>query len=126
MANERRLIDADEERAATSLRKGTALREKGDRDMQISRKTIDEFNNACSDFADAVGRMAVECFKALVECFVDLGISDLADCVPTIEPYHKALAEHPEWVHRANYSKKKRIRKKYHDRIMREYGERRK
>ena len=36
--------------------------------------------------------------------------------------YSKAQNEHPEWVKRANRSKKKRIRKKYHDRIMREYG----
>lgn len=35
--------------------------------------------------------------------------------------YIQAQKEHPEWVHKANYSKKKRIRKKYHDRIMRQY-----
>ena len=35
--------------------------------------------------------------------------------------YTEIKKEHPEWVHRATYSKKKRIRKKYHDRIMRQY-----
>ena len=35
--------------------------------------------------------------------------------------YSKAEREHPEWIHKAQYSKKRRIRKKYHDRIMREY-----
>lgn len=35
--------------------------------------------------------------------------------------YTKAQHEHPEWVHKAEYSKKRRVRKKYHDRIMREY-----
>lgn len=38
------------------------------------------------------------------------------------EAYRQARLEHPEWVHKAQYCKKKRIRKKYHDRIMREYG----
>lgn len=93
--------------------------------MQISQKAIDNFKSASSDFVDAVMRMAAAMFKAIADCFADLGISVLADCVPMIEPYQKAMAEHPEWVHRANYSKKKRIRKKYHDRIMREYGKRR-
>ena len=35
--------------------------------------------------------------------------------------YTKAKKEHPEWVHKANYSKKKRTRKKYHDKIMQQY-----
>lgn len=36
--------------------------------------------------------------------------------------YNAAEIEHPEWVHMAAHAKRKRIRKKYHDRIMREYG----
>ena len=38
------------------------------------------------------------------------------------QAYRQARQEHPEWVHRVQYSKRKRIRKKYHDRIMRKYG----
>lgn len=38
------------------------------------------------------------------------------------QAYRQARQEHPEWVHKVQYCKKKRIRKKYHDRIMREYG----
>ena len=40
--------------------------------------------------------------------------------IPAI--YKVAEKEHADWVHRANFSKKKRIRKKYHDRIIRKYG----
>lgn len=39
----------------------------------------------------------------------------------TAAAYIEAKREHPEWVHKANYSKKKRTRKKYHDKIMRQY-----
>lgn len=42
--------------------------------------------------------------------------------VSEVAAYNAAAAEHPDWLHRANHAKKKRIRKKYHDRIMREYG----
>ena len=49
---------------------------------------------------------------------IDLGPLNLMN-----QAYRQARQEHPEWVHRAQYSKRKRIRKKYHDRIMREYGE---
>ena len=38
--------------------------------------------------------------------------------------YAMASQERPEWVHKVNYSKKKRTRKKYHDRIVRTYGSR--
>lgn len=36
--------------------------------------------------------------------------------------YKAAEIERPKWVHMAGHAKLKRIRKKYHDRIMREYG----
>jgi hypothetical protein len=41
-----------------------------------------------------------------------------------LEAYVIASQERPAWVHKANYSKKKRTRKKYHDRIVRTYGRR--
>lgn len=93
--------------------------------MRISQKAIDDLNHALSDFADAIGRSAAAMAVCISDIFADLDFSVLADGVSVIKPYQKAMAEHPEWVHRANYSKKKRIRKKYHDRIMRKYGERR-
>lgn len=63
------------------------------------------------------------------EAFVDWGIAAVKTFVETLDietivkaaAYTKAEKEHPEWVHKAIYSKKKRIRKKYHDRIMRQY-----
>lgn len=56
--------------------------------------------------------------------FFDSFANWLGSIVPAVDllAYYKAQKEHPEWVKRANRSKKKRIRKKYHDRIMREYG----
>lgn len=44
-----------------------------------------------------------------------------ADSIVMAAAYAQAKKKHPEWVHRAEYSKKKRIRKKYHDRIMKAY-----
>lgn len=63
------------------------------------------------------------------EAFVDWGIAAVKTFVETLDietivkaaAYTKAEKEHPEWVHKAIYCKKKRIRKKYHDRIMRQY-----
>ena len=37
-----------------------------------------------------------------------------------VSAYIQAKKEHPDWVHKAEFSKKKRIRKKYQDRIMRQ------
>lgn len=41
-------------------------------------------------------------------------------CNEIVSAYTKAKKEHPDWVHKAKFSKKKRIRKKYIDRIMRQ------
>ena len=49
-------------------------------------------------------------------------ISELVESPAKVTAYVKAKEEHPEWLHKAVFAKKKRIRKKYHDRIMREYG----
>ena len=50
-------------------------------------------------------------------------LSETTDIV-FLSAYVTASQERPDWVHKANYSKKKRTRKKYHDRIVRTYGRR--
>lgn len=70
-------------------------------------EACNEATKAVADWVDSVMKYFCETlnFKSLIEA----------------SAYIQAQKEHPEWVHRATYSKKKRIRKKYHDRIMRQY-----
>ncbi len=86
--------------------------------MQSSEKLGEAFSKAAAAFA--------ECAHAVVEYICEMegawaqilaGV-DIAQIVA----YQAAEQDHSEWVHRATYSKKKRIRKKYHDKIMRMYG----
>lgn len=91
--------------------------------IEISREAISAFHKAFSDMFDAAMRLVEAFAEAISGCLPNL--STLTTVALIGDAYSKAKIEHPEWVHRANYSKKKRIRKKYHDRIMRKYGERR-
>ena len=89
--------------------------------------------NTAQAWANAFEKTAVAA-AAMCDAFIAIGkavvstlqtISDAGyfqNMVVQIGAYNAAAAEHPDWLHRANYAKKKRIRKKYHDRIMREYG----
>lgn len=62
--------------------------------------------------------------ECVAECARIIGnmVSSVTEYISKYAPYVRAGQEHPEWVHMALYHKKKRIRKKYHDRIMRTYG----
>jgi len=64
-----------------------------------------------------ISEWAAECARIIGNI-----VSSVAEHVRTYLPYARAEMEHPQWVHYAVNSKKKRIRKKYHDRIMRTYG----
>lgn len=76
---------------------------------------------SCKNASDALcrfGEALVNFASAAVKTFVEsIGTENIIKAAAYIE----AQKEHPEWVHKANYSKKKRTRKKYHDRIMRQY-----
>lgn len=77
---------------------------------------------AFEKLADAFG----ETVSALID-WVGAAVKALCEALPyeniiTAAAYAAAKREKPEWVHKANYCKKKRIRKKYHDKIMRTYG----
>ena len=60
-------------------------------------------------------------FHKTIKDMADYIRSMVNECVAMVAAYNRAKKEHPEWVHKANYSKKKRTRKKYHDRIMQQY-----
>lgn len=62
--------------------------------------------------------------ECVAECARIIGnmVNSVTEYLRKYAPYVRAELEHPEWVHMALNHKKKRIRKKYHDRIMRTYG----
>lgn len=65
----------------------------------------------------SLSECVAECARIITNLF-----NSVAEVVGNYMPYVRAEPEHPEWVHMALHHKKKRIRKKYHDRIMRTYG----
>ena len=69
---------------------------------------------ACNEATKAVADWACSVIKTFCET-LDF------EFIIKASAYIQAQKEHPEWVHKATYCKKKRIRKKYHDRIMRQY-----
>ena len=79
--------------------------------------------------ADSMKKLAEAMYEAAT-AICNWGVSIIKNFFETLDTetiieaaaYIKAKKEHPEWVHKAEYNKKKRIRKKYHDRIMRKYG----
>lgn len=79
---------------------------------------------ACNEAAKAIVDFACTAVKTLCESlyFESLDFESLDfESIIQASAYIQAQKEHPEWVHKANYSKKKRTRKKYHDRIMKQY-----
>lgn len=77
-------------------------------------ESLENVSDALCRFGEALVNWASAAVKTFVE---SLGIENIVKAAA----YTEAKKEHPEWVHKANYSKKKRTRKKYHDRIMRQY-----
>lgn len=98
--------------------------EKGERPMdentaQAWAQAFEKMGVAVKAACDAIIATG-EAIGATLQQIIDAGY--LQNMVAQIGAYNAAAAEHPDWAHRAKYAKKKRIRKKYHDRIMREYG----
>jgi hypothetical protein len=79
---------------------------------------IERLGEAFANLATAAGEVALALGETAVALISALPVDEIAE---QLAAYQEAGNEHPEWVHMANYSKKKRIRKKYHDRIMRQY-----
>ncbi len=77
---------------------------------------MDEITQSMRTFGECCAA-AAKIIAELVEMWATTVSKD-----PVIVAYTVAAKEYPEWVHRAIYSKKKRTRKKYHDKIMRAYG----
>lgn len=90
----------------------------------------ERLNKALRDAVVAIGEFAATLSKCICEIVASLASSNIVKLVAELAreiddeqaAYTLAAKEHSDWVHRAKYSKKKRIRKKYHDRIMRQYG----
>lgn len=77
-------------------------------------ESLENLSDALYRFGEALVDWGIAAVKTFVE---SIGIENIEKAAA----YTKAKKEHPEWVHKAIYCKKKRIRKKYHDRIMRQY-----
>lgn len=79
---------------------------------------FERLNETIGNLADAATKAAIAMCEAAIAVISTVDIDGFCKkCNGLIE----ACCGHPEWVHRAKYSKKKRIRKKYRDRIMRQY-----
>lgn len=84
-------------------------------EWEKAREAFGKLADACAEASAAIAAWVSATVKGLCETLDVAAIIEMA-------AYATVNKEHPEWVHRALYSKKKRIRKKYHDRIMRKYG----
>lgn len=83
-------------------------------ELERVTESLENLSDAIARFGEALVNWASAAVKTFVET---LG----ADSIVKAAAYTKAQKEHPEWVHKAIHCKKKRIRKKYHDMIMRQY-----
>lgn len=94
--------------------------------MPIDPELHEQLSKAINDLGNAYVEFARSISEAVAEAFGTIDFPGLTDVrIPILAAYKDAQKEHPQWVHWAKYSKKKRVRKKYHDRIMREYYGRR-
>lgn len=71
-------------------------------------RALDGLINAVDDFTASCEAAIVVCNELSFECIA----------------LFWARLHHPEWVYISTYHRKRRIRKKYHDRILREYERR--
>lgn len=96
-------------------------------------KVADASRDSMADFGATVARMAQaaqDAVRALAEAITSTAAA-LAESLPDISaPFSLetramlwASNKHPEWLTIYNRTKKRRIRKKYRDRIMRAYEE---
>ena len=78
-----------------------------------------EMGAAAAEAARAMGKFVQAAAAAVNATLQGWGGLISAACIAAA--YEAAKRENPQWVHRASFSKKKRTRKKYHDKIMRKY-----
>ena len=78
-------------------------------------------SEACKNASDALVKLGEALANRVIAAVKTIASTLNVDAIFEAAAYTKAKKEHPEWVHKAKYSKKKRIRKKYHDRIMLQY-----
>lgn len=73
---------------------------------------MDDMYTQMEEVALVLRDAVIDAWQSVMDCFKQ-ALSTVA--------YEFAKTKHPKWVHYTKHGKSKRIRKKYHDRIMRLY-----
>ena len=85
-----------------------------------------DLQKAIDTMVDAIINFATGFLDGLKQVISSIGFSGLADLSKLLTSYNRAYdlaaESNPKWVRMAKHHKKWRIRKKYHDKIMRTYG----
>ena len=89
--------------------------------MNSCKTETERLEEAVAGVSQAMSEMC-HAISKVIASVVDDFTASFSSCLPIIAAYQAAAKEHPQWVHMACHARKKRIRKKYHDRIMRKYG----
>ena len=102
-------------------------------DTEVMEKIAATCSKPFTDLSDALGRMAqaaADADRAMAEAITAVAAvltETWTDITAIFSLETRAMLwasnKHPEWLTIYNRTKKKRIRKKYHDRIMRAYEE---
>lgn len=83
------------------------------------RQAIDALVVAIGEAAKVLGGVV----RAAADAFAAQYVSPMRDADTWYEALNWAKRQYPEWVAIMNRTKKRRVRKKYHDRILRAYKE---
>ena len=85
-----------------------------------------DLQKALNDLADAAVNFVTVFWDSLKQVINSIDFSGLSDLSKRLtcykQAYDLAAESNPKWVWIAEHHKKWRIRKKYHDKIMRTYG----
>lgn len=83
------------------------------------RQAFEAMGVALGEAAKVLGEAA----RAAADAFAALYVSPMRDALTWCVALTWAKRQYPEWVAIMNRTKKRRVRKKYHDRILRAYKE---
>lgn len=87
-------------------------------EYDLATLNLDEFKAKLTEALQPVIETFTEIWRTLTGAVTELGGSDT---FIWLRAYVWACEAHPKWVNILNRTKKRRIRKKYQDRIMRAY-----
>lgn len=83
------------------------------------RQAFEAFGVTIGEAVKALGKMV----QAAVDAFAALYVSPMRDALTWYVALNWAKRQYPEWVAIMNRTKKRRVRKKYKNRILRAYKE---